>query len=524
MERWHILARQALTAAWRRRWLMIAATWAVCIIGWTGVYMVPNSFESSGRLYVDADAILTPLLHGLAVDTATANQLDMMQKTLLSRPNLEKLISSTDLNLSITNPQQREQLVLQLGKDLKITSEGRNLFVVAYRNGNPRLAQQVVSGLLNIFMDRATASNRSDMENAQKFLTQQIGSYEAQLRAAEQRRAEFRRKYLDILPLESNGGVSRLDSARVTVRNLEADFRDALAKRVALQDEAQTTSPVLTMGTAGGHLPAATSSGQDPLAAAEAKLAELRARFTDQHPDVISTRHLIASLKAAPSSSKRGESSGPGPSVGRNDLPNPVYEQLKLRLVETESTVSALQGRLATAKQDLARMEELAHAAPQVEAEYEDLDRGYNVIRKNYEELLARRESSNITAAADTGADKVRLRVIDPPQTPIAPIAPNRLVLVSLVLVAGLGAPIGLAVLLSQIDRSIADLGRLRELGHPVLGAVSMLRRPVHRPRIYAQSLAITVSFLLLLGIYGGLTAHTMTQDKVILSWISAHI
>lgn len=169
-------------------------------------------------------------------------------------------------------------------------------------------------------------------------------------------------------------------------------------------------------------------------------------------------------------------------------------------------------------------MEELAHAAPQVQAEYQDLDRGYNVIRTNYEELLSRRESSNITAAADTGADKVRLRVIDPPQTPTLPVAPNRLVLVSLVLLAGLGAPIGLAVLLSQIDRSITDLGRLRELGHPVLGAVSMIRRPPRRPHLYAQTLGIGASFLLLLVIYGGLTAHTMTQDKVIISWISAHI
>jgi polysaccharide chain length determinant protein (PEP-CTERM system associated) len=525
MEQWYIMVRQVLAAAWHRRWLLLASAWIVCIAGWAGVYMVPDSFESSGRLYVDADAILTPLLQGLAIDTATANQLDMMQKTLLSRPNLEKLISATDLNLSVTSPQQREQLVLQLGKELKITSEGKNLFVVAYRNQNPRLAFQSVSGLLNIFMDKATGSNRSDMENAQKFLNQQIASYETQLRAAEQRRAEFRRKYLDILPLESNGGVSRLDSARVSVRNLEADLQDALAKRTALQEEARVTPPVLSVGTAIGQV-LGTTSAQDPLTAAEAKLAELRARFTDHHPDVIITRQLIASLKAnPPAAPKRAETSAPtqiGP--GRSALTNPVYEQLRLRLVETESTISALQGRLDTAKHDLSRMEDLARAAPQVEAEHEDLDRGYNVLRKNYEELLARRESSNITAAADTGADKVRLRVIDPPQIPTLPVAPNRLLLMSLVLLAGLGAPVGLAILLSQTDRSIADLGRLRELGHPVLGAVSMVQRPFGRPMLYAQSLGISASLLLLLIVYGGLTTQVMDKHRVILSWISAHI
>ena len=107
-------------------------------------------------------------------------------------------------------------------------------------------------------------------------------------------------------------------------------------------------------------------------------------------------------------------------------------------------------------------MEELAHAAPQVQAEYEDLDRGYSVLRKNYEEFLARRESSNITAAADSGADKVRLRIVDPPQVPMLPVAPNRLAMLSLVLLGGFGAAGGLAILLSQTDRSRIRVIRIR--------------------------------------------------------------
>ncbi len=73
-------------------------------LGWVGVYLVPNQFESSARLYVDADAILTPLLRGLAADSAPTTQLEILQRTLLSRPNLEKLISKTDLDLTINSP------------------------------------------------------------------------------------------------------------------------------------------------------------------------------------------------------------------------------------------------------------------------------------------------------------------------------------------------------------------------------------------------------------------------------------
>src|SRR5260370_40740304 len=142
MERWYFLVRQVLASAWRQRWLLVTAAWAVCLAGWIGVYTLPDSYDSSGRLYVDTDAILTPLLRGLAIDTATANHLEIMQKTLLSRPNLEKLIAATDLNLSVTNPQQKEQLVLRLRHDLKLPADGRNLFAVALRDRDPRIAPE----------------------------------------------------------------------------------------------------------------------------------------------------------------------------------------------------------------------------------------------------------------------------------------------------------------------------------------------------------------------------------------------
>src|ERR1051326_5166358 len=246
MERWYPLIRQVLAAAWRWRWLLVLSAWGISLVGLVAPSGVPDVYESQARLYVDADAVLTPLLRGLAVDTQTANQVEILQKTLLSRPNLNKLVSITDLNLSVSTPQQRDGLVQGLGRAVKLTAEGRNLFTLAYRNSSPKMAHDVVAGLVNIFMDQASASNRSDMENAQKFLNQQIASYELQLRAAEQRRADFRRKYVDILPLESNGGESRLDSARVSVRNLEADVRDAIMRRDALRQEGEKTPPGLS--------------------------------------------------------------------------------------------------------------------------------------------------------------------------------------------------------------------------------------------------------------------------------------
>ena len=82
----------------------------VCAVGFVAVFRIPNVYEASARLYVDADAILTPLLRGIAVDTSLQAQVDLLQRTLLSRPNLEKLISKTDLELQTTSDADRTAL------------------------------------------------------------------------------------------------------------------------------------------------------------------------------------------------------------------------------------------------------------------------------------------------------------------------------------------------------------------------------------------------------------------------------
>ena len=99
-------------------------------------------------------------------------------------------------------------------------------------------------------------------------------------------------------------------------------------------------------------------------------------------------------------------------------MPNPVYEQLKVRLVEAETEVASLQRQRAAAAELLERLEKTQREQPGLVAEYQNMDRDYGVLRKNYEELLNRLQSANLAQAADTQADKVKLQVIDPPDTP----------------------------------------------------------------------------------------------------------
>jgi polysaccharide chain length determinant protein (PEP-CTERM system associated) len=288
-----ILIQRQLSAAWHYRWQAVLFTWLVCAVGWVAVLTIPNQYESSARMYVDADAVLTPLLRGLAVDTTSSGQLDMLQRTLLSRPNVDKLISKTDLELELASLADREQMIDRLAAEIRLTPQTRNLFTITYRNKSPRLAYDVVRTMLATFVESKTGTNRAEIENANKFLVEQIAAYERQLRDAERKRADFRARFADLLPADG-GGQNRLEAQVQVVRSLQGTLQDALARRETLTKELSTTATMLVTETD----PAIAAGPSSRLREAERTLAELRLRYTENHPDVISQRNLVAGIRS----------------------------------------------------------------------------------------------------------------------------------------------------------------------------------------------------------------------------------
>ena len=501
-----LLGRYAIVA-WRRRWLALALAWVICLAGWAFVVTMPNQYLSSARLYVDTGAVLTPLLKGLAIDSATASDVDILQRTLLSRSNLEKLISKTDLELRASTRAEREALLQSLTTAIRIQPQTRNLFTIDYMDKNPKLARDVVQTIVSLFVESATGTSRDDMEGARHFLERQIDAYETKLRAAEQARAAFQVRFADLLP-GASGGESRLDSARGQAESLKGQVVDAMARRDLLKAEMATTSPLLA--TESGGMVGGGGGGSSPLHEAERSLQQLRLRYTDKHPDVLAAQSMVASLRAS-------GGGGGGPAVVAahpHSVPNPVFEQLKVRLIDAESALASLQRQAAGAAQDEARLAEIARGAPRVLADYTNLNRDYDVVRRNYDELLARRESMRIGAAADEEADKVKLRIVDPPQIPTVPVGPKRTLYTAGVLVAGLGGGLGLVFLMVQLDASFYSVGGLKAVGLPVLGGISLAARRTSRWRT-AGAMSFVLAAGLLLVVFGGFETYPLWWWRV---------
>src|ERR1700722_2644466 len=519
---------QYLRAAWRRRWLGVVVAWLACGLGWVGIYSIPNQFESNARLFVDADAILTPLLRGIAADSAPTTQLEILQRTLLSKPNLEKLISKTDLDLTLNRPSDRERMINRLATEIKVTPQTKNLFTISYRDPNPKLAHDVVQTLLTIFIEAATGSNRTDMENARRFLERQIQSYELQLRAAEKRRADFRVRYMEILPNDLNPNVGALEAARTAVMTVSDKLQDAIIQRDSLRQEVENTPPMLV--AEGGIYQPGGGVRKTRLQEAEDAMQALLLKDTDQHPDVIAQKKLIDYLKSHPdgddagaAAAAKGTGAGTtaagdpagGTTTPKRSVPNPVYDQLKIRLIEADTQVASLTRQHDEAMQTQDRLEKISREQPGLFAEYQNMDRDYNVLRKNYEDLLGRLQSANIAQAADTQADKGKLQVIDPPEVPRIPAAPNRPLLVTGVLLGGLAIGLGMTVLFGQLDRSFSSVDELRTLGLPVLGGISVLGMAPFRQR-FMTVLRFSVAVAVLMVVYSTLMVIILHKAALI--------
>ena len=465
--------RRALRDIWLHRWIGLIAAWLIVIVGAVSVYLMPDQYEASARVYVDTQSVLKPLMSGLTVEPNLDQQIAMMSRTLISRPNIEKVVGMSDLNLSAKTNEQTESQIDYLTRTIDLRSSGGiNLYTIAFRNSNPDSARKVVQSLLTIFVESNLGNKRKDSDTARRFIDDQIKSYEQKLTQAENALKEF--KISNLATMQGNGkdyftqmseAGNELATARLSLEEAE-NGRTALRRQMAGED----TVLLNNNDTQGVAVPEIDSR----IAALKHNLDEMRLRFTDAYPDIISIKRIIAELE---SQKKTEVAAMIKASPTRSPLSgNPVFQQLQVQLAQAESDVASLQTRVASYENRYNKLKAAANNVPKIEADLQQLNRDYEVNKANYEKLIGRRESAQMSSDMDASAGLVEFRVIDPPRVSPRPVAPNRVLLVSMVFLGALAGGVGVAFLIGQIRPTFSDRKALREIsGLPILGTVTMI-------------------------------------------------
>ncbi len=502
---------------WRFRWLALGIAWAVSLAGWIFVARMPDQYQATTRVYVDTTSMLKPLLRGLAVQTDLRQRLRLMTRSLLSRPNLEKVARMTDLDLNARTPEQMEALVNDLARRIRLRDAGRvNLYTISFTDPDPALAKRVVQALLTIFVESNLGDTRRESATALKFLDQQIADYARRLDEAERRLMEFKRRNVGLLPGQGGGYFERLEKLQAQLEEARLELRQAVNRRDELRRQLEDAEAAEEYALVPAVPAAATVSPLDArIQALQAKLDELLLKYTDQHPDVVEIRRTIAALEEQ----KRKELEAQAAAAGGEEpaaAASPVRQQLKLALAEADATVAALRVRVQSYERKLARLKSLVDTIPKVEAEYKRLMRDYGVTKKNYEALLARRESARISEEAQQTADEVKFRVIDPPRVPLDPVGPNRVLYMSLALGAGVAAGVLAALVLTQLRPTFDSRRALRQAtGLPVLGGVMLVRTLTQRIRRRVEVTSFVFAALLLVLVYGGVLTIYMADLRL---------
>jgi polysaccharide chain length determinant protein (PEP-CTERM system associated) len=474
---------QQIRGAWRFRRTALLIAWLVCLIGWLIVLALPDTYSAGARVYIDTRTRLSQVTQGIAVESNIASQAEGVREALLGGPQLEKVARLAIPGFAAAPPDTQADIVqgLRTRLDVQASSEREglknqpaDLYTITYTHRNRETARRVVDQLLRIFLANSLGGSQEGSEQAQQFLTQQIAEYDKKLAAAEARLADFKREHAGLVPGATGGDYF----SRLHAETDELD-RDRLALTLAEQkrDELQRQLSSETGSTNGGGVDTATQIRET-----QARLDELLLRFTDKHPDVIAARRTLEDLKTRQKAEIEAVRRGDQAALAATGLTaNPVYQGIRLQLSQVDVEVAGARQQVAGQEAKIAEQRKMINTAPQVEAEYERLDRDYSVTHSEYQALVDHLSRARLSDKADaTGV--VRFEVVDPPTVNPEPVFPDRLKLILEVLAAGLGAGIGAAYLLHQLRPVFSSTRQLMELTQlPVLGSVSMTWPERHR-------------------------------------------
>ena len=503
-----------LHGIWIRRRYIIITAWLLCPIGWYYVYTMPPTYQAEARVYFDTQTILEPLLRGLTVSTNSQQQVQALARTVLTRPNLEKVARQADLDRNAPTPAEFEQLIDGLERQLRLSLGGSgrnatNIYTLTYQNSDPRTALRVVQEMLNVFIESRLGTSRADQQSAERFLNAQIADYERRLLAAERKRSEFRRNQMNILSGGESTYYNRINSQEALLAQTQLEIQELEVRRQGLQRELDN----LTSMSREGRQPATQYDSR--INENKAKLDDLLMRYTENHPDVVEVSRLIERLEQQRDDEldmlRQLGSSGDNSALMQSSL----YENLVTAISQLDGEIASRELRMGSIESNIDHLRSRLHLIPEIEAEYAALNRDYEINKANYEALLTRREAADMSRRVDASESELQFRVIDPPRVPMQPSGPNRILFYTAVLVLGVGAGVGMALLRNLISPVLTNSLQLRSISnYPVFGVVSHTNKSTIIRQVRLHFLYFVLLSGLLVAAYLGLVGNEILVGK----------
>jgi succinoglycan biosynthesis transport protein ExoP len=456
----------------RRHWYFLIPLFAGWAVVWGASWILPSVYRSGTLILVEQPTVPQQYV----VPNITGNLQDRLQsitQQILSRTRLLHIIESLNLYAGDRQKVAPDDLVERMRKDIEIElvhGQGREeltAFNVYFSAGNPYTAQQVTSALTNLFISENLEERQQQSEDTTKFLQTQLEEARKSLSEQEQKVREFKDQHLGELPGQLQSNLQILSGLQTQLQAEEDALNTAKQQGVYLQSligqyNALQRSPKTADGAPVG-LPALNAE----LEKLRAQLADLSSHYTDRHPDVRKVKEqiaktekmkqqMIAALKAQPTSAAASTDDGEMKSEPTLQLQSQLQAN-KLEITNRGKSIRELQGRIAGYQAHL-------NQEPVREQQLTDLTRGYEQSKANYDELLKKKNDSELATSMELRQQGEHFRILDPPSLPIKPYSPDRLKWCGIALLAGLGLGVAFTAAAEFLDDRLYSEQELKDL------------------------------------------------------------
>jgi polysaccharide chain length determinant protein (PEP-CTERM system associated) len=458
---------ELLPAAWRearRRFLVMVALFVLIALVALGVaYSWPKQFHSSTSILVSEDNIIRQLLEGRAVATSVHDRALIAREVIFSRKVMDEVMAGGGWLDDAPAPAERERRARMIEQRTTIGTPRENLIRIAYWDPEPRRARLVAEHFATSFIEESTEAKRRESREAYEFVADQVKQYQAILMEAELRLKRFRDSSEDARPGSGEEVSLRVAELRRDIDNWNLERMDLQSRQVSLETQLNGVSSETGVQTYQAQL-------RQRITVVQEELDTLLLGLTPQHPDVVRVRLQIEDLRAELAAS--GER-GPMPASAGGLEQNLLHQELVSALAATRREIAGLNARIRATERLLSQEIQRRRRVGDTDLQLAELSRDHAVNQTIYEDLLSRLENARLSMRLDEVGRGLTFSIHEPAIEPAQASGLRFAHLAMGGMMAALGTPLGLLLLLVRLDprlRSPQAVERATQI--PVLAAV----------------------------------------------------
>jgi succinoglycan biosynthesis transport protein ExoP len=457
----------------RRKAVVILATVGFLSCAVVVARRMPNVYRSQTVILVDAQQVPSVYVQS-TVTTSLQDRLATIQQQVMSPTRLKNMIEKDGLFPSLRGKTSEEALIQRIQASTSVDVAGHfSSFRIAYQDSDPNQAALIANELAATFISQNLSARHDQFTGTAAFLDSELQETKNQLEAKEQQLKSIKSTNVMDLPESKQFHLEALNNLRTQLAASEDRVRQAKQDKIMLESMMNNAPPTVEVDPAGGGVAAASGAGQ--VEKLEARLAELKARYGPNFPDVRKAQRELDVLKKKETAQKT-ESAQPvsvEPVAPGGNRRNPVLEAQIQKLDQEIQDQTNLQGPL---QQQIDFHVSKLERVPIFEQQIAGLMRDYDALRNHYQSLLDKKLSAQMASELDARQQGERFVILDSAAVPDRPFGPNRLAIAFGGFLAGLLGGIGLAIIIEMMDQSVRSEHEATDLFKmPVLAGIPQI-------------------------------------------------